>query len=64
MNKPLKISQIIAQLQKAQKEFGDHPMSTYDGFITSLKFTPAKDGTCYPLERGTHNEISIDISTN
>ncbi len=57
------ISKIIKKLQDAQKQYGDHPVATYDGFIGEISLSPAKDGVCYPLEPGTHNEIGIEIMT-
>lgn len=60
----MKISQLIKQLQEAQRQLGDHPMTTFDGFISGIKLSPAKDGICYPLKKGAHNEIGIDIMTD
>lgn len=59
----MKISKLIKQLQEAQRELGDHPMTTFDGFISGIKLSPAKDGICYPLKKGAHNEIGLEILT-
>ena len=57
------ISEMIAELEKAKAEYGDMPLTTYDGFIGRVRFTPAKDGICYPLKRGAHNELGFEIET-
>ncbi len=59
----MKISELITELEKAKAQYGDHHVTTYDGFISRIKFTPARDGICYPLAKGAQNEISIDIFT-
>lgn len=57
----MNISKMIKQLEEAKRQYGDLPMTTYGGFIESVKLTPAKDGVCYPLEKGEQNEIGIEI---
>ncbi|QHJ81423.1 MAG: hypothetical protein [Bacteriophage sp.] len=59
----MKISELIKNLEKAQQIYGDHPLTTYAGFIYAAKITPAKDGICYPIKRGEENEIGIEFHT-
>lgn len=56
------ISTLIAQLQHAQKQHGDLPLSTFDGMVSTVKITPCKDGISYPLKEGDKiNEINLEI---
>lgn len=59
----MKISELIKNLEKAQQIYGDHPLTTYDGFVGEVKVSPAKDGICYPLKKGSHNELGLEILT-
>lgn len=57
----MKISDLVAKLEAAKSQYGDVPLTTYNGVIRDVKFTPAKDGICYPLKVGTENEIGMEI---
>lgn len=57
----MKISELIATLQNAQKTYGDHPVTTFDGFVRDVRIFVAKDGILHPIKRGTHNEISLEV---
>lgn len=59
----MKVSELIKQLQILQKQYGDHELTTFDGQIGELKFTPARDGIAYPMTPGTHNETGVEIIT-
>lgn len=42
---------------------GNHPLTTFDGFIESVSFGLARDGVCSPIEPDTHNEIGLELTT-
>lgn len=57
----MNISKLIKELEDAKRYYGDLPLTTYGGFITRVKISPAKDGIVYPLKEGEQNEIGIEI---
>lgn len=59
----MKISKLIEKLEDVKSRYGDLPLTTFDGFVHAVKFTPAKDGICYPLVPGEENEIGLEIET-
>lgn len=59
----MNISDLIKKLEEAKRLYGDHPVTTWDGYVQMVKLTPAKDGVSSPIEPGSHNEISLEILT-
>ena len=59
----MRISELIKHLEITKAQYGDLPLTTYDGFISRVKFTAAKDGICHPLAKGGQNEVGIEIET-
>lgn len=57
----MKISEMIKALEDAKRENGDLPVTTFSGFIQSVRLTACKDGISYPLKPGSQNEISMEI---
>lgn len=58
MERNMRISKMIIQLQEAMKVYGDLHVTTYAGNVGELKMSPSKDGI---LNRDEPNEISMEI---
>lgn len=59
----MKINDLIKQLQKASKQHGNLPITTWDGYVGEVKIEPTVDGVSYPIDVNDINEISIEILT-
>jgi len=60
----MKISEIITKLENAKRQYGDLPVSTFDGFVSRVDLSPARDGVSSPLEDGQQNEICMELVTS
>lgn len=59
----MKVSELISELTTAVDLYGDLPVSTFDGSISSMLVTPIKDGRSIPSDV-TPDEFSIEFFTS
>ena len=61
-NKVMTAKQLIRKIQKYVDEYGDLPLSTWDGFITNVRIEASNDG-CILEEGEIADEFSLEIIT-
>lgn len=59
----MKISEVIAELEKAIQKYGDKDLTVWDGHVSAIRLTGCVDGVSHPIDRTKVNEVSLEVMT-